>query len=842
MLRLTVKQVLAQRFRLVLTLVVVILGVTFVAGTLVLTDTSQRLFDDQFRTATAGVDLTVKSQVAFDSAMGVEVDRDPLPAALADRTRRVPGVARAEAVAAGQGLLEVRGRSIVPQGPSMLSSWAPPPFGAFALRDGGAPTAPGEVVIDAATARDQHIGIGDTVTVRSTRAAALEVVGIAGFGDQDGLPNATVALVDLRQAQQLLKLGTRVSEVRVVIDETARAAQVRKDLADALGDRYAVSSSQDVAAAGADAAKAKLSYLRLMLFVLAGAALLIGGYLIANTFAIVVTQRSRELATLRAAGATGRQVFALIFGEALLVGVVGAATGVALGVAAAAGLRDLVGTFGVPLPEGPVTVLPRSLLIALAVGVVVTVVSAIGPSRRAARVAPIEAMRAASSVTLASAGRWIAGALSAAIATAAALAATVGDAAVGMLGVAALTGVTALSLLGPVVVPSLARFVGRPLGIGGVTGRLAQESAARAPRRTAATVMALALSLALISFMAVVAGSIKHSIKSTYTEVIAADYVIESARAEMLGGLAPGVYDTVRNLDVVTVASRMRYGHWKDGSTTSALTAIDPATIGQVTDLHMTVGRLEDLTAGGIVLADHVAQERRLHVGDTLPMTFSRTGKENLRIVGLVADDDAQALSTDFLISLSTYGKLFAETMDASVFLKVAGGSPAVTEAALKRALAGYPTADVRDQAAAVDGRTATIDQILGLVTVLLLFTVLIALLGITNTLALSIVERTREIALLRAVGMTRRQLRWMVRAEAVLVAALAVTLGVVVGLGFAALVVSALGRTTPVPLDVPAARLAAVIAVATLAGLLAGMLPARRAARLNVLDAISAQ
>jgi putative ABC transport system permease protein len=172
----------------------------------------------------------------------------------------------------------------------------------------------------------------------------------------------------------------------------------------------------------------------------------------------------------------------------------------------------------------------------------------------------------------------------------------------------------------------------------------------------------------------------------------------------------------------------------------------------------------------------------------------------------------------------------------------VAGGSPAVTEAALKRALAGYPTADVRDQAAAVDGRTATIDQILGLVTVLLLFTVLIALLGITNTLALSIVERTREIGLLRAVGMTRRQLRWMVRAEAVLVAALAVTLGVVVGLGFAALVVAGLGRTTPVPLDVPAARLAAVIAVATLAGLLAGMLPARRAARLNVLDAISAQ
>jgi putative ABC transport system permease protein len=841
MLLLTVKQVFAQRFRLALTLVAVMLGVTFVAGTLVLTDTSQRLFADQFRTATAGVDLTVKAQVAFDSAMGVEVDRDPLPAYLTDRVRRVPGVARAEAVAAGQGLLEVRGRSIVPQGPSMLSSWAPPPFGAFTLRDGVAPTAPDQVVIDAATARDHRIHIGDTVTVNSTRTAALDVVGIAGFGDQDGLPNTTVALVDLPEAQQLLKLGTRVSEVRVVTDPSTPAAQVRRDLADALGGEYAVTSSQDVAAAGADAARAKLGYLRLMLFVLAGAALLIGGYLIANTFAIVVTQRSRELATLRAAGATGRQVFALILGEALLVGVAGAATGVALGVAAATGLRDLVGQFGVPLPEGPVTVLPRSLLTAFTVGVVVTVVSALGPSRRAARVAPIEAMRAAGAVTVTARGRLIAGALSAALAGASTAAVTVGDAAIGLLAVAAVTGVMALSLLGPVVVPPLSRFVGRPLGLSGVTGRLAQESAARSPRRTAATVMALALSLALISFMAVVAGSIKGSIKTTYTEVIDADYVIESARAEMLGGLAPGVYDRVRALPGVAAASRMRFGHWKDGDTTSALSAIDPATIGQVTDLHMTDGRLEDLGGGGVVLADHVAKDRRLQVGDTLPMTFSRTGREDLRIVGLVADDDAQALSTDFLISLGTYSRLFAETMDASVFLKVADGSP-TGEARLQRALADYPTADVRDQAAAVDGRTAAIDQILGLVTVLLLFTVLIALLGITNALALSIAERTREIGLLRAVGMTRRQLRWMVRGEAVLVAVLAVTLGVAVGLGFAAAVVSALGRTTPVPLNVPAARLAAVIAVATLAGLLAGMLPARRAARLDVLDAISAQ
>ncbi|HET6627886.1 MAG TPA: FtsX-like permease family protein, partial [Nocardioidaceae bacterium] len=773
----------------------------------------------------------------------VEVERDPLPPTLVDRVEQVAGVAEARPAVKGSGLLEYDGRPIVPSGPSMLTSWAPAPFGAFSIRSGRPPQGTGEVVVDVATARDHGIEVGDTVTVRATRSAKLEVVGLAGFGDGDGLPNTTVALVDLAAAQSLLELGDGVSEIQVLTADETSASQVQGDLGAALGGDYEIASSQDIAGASASAAKTQLSYLRLMLFVLAGAALLIGGFLIANTFSVVISQRTRELAMLRAVGATGRQVVASVLGEAVVLGLVGSALGVGLGVVAAIGLRQVVGAFGIALPDAGLVVLPRTVVVAFVIGIVVTVLAAAGPSRRAARVAPVEAMRQSDAVSGVRRTRVIAGAVAAVVAVAAlgAVLAELGP--VLLIGVAGVFGVLALGLLGPVLAPLLTRTVGRPLDATGVPGALARQSTGRAPRRTAATVLALALSLALISFMAIVATSIKGAVSSSYREVVSADFVVESARGEMLGGLAPHTFHRVEGLDEVATASRMRYGHWKDGERTSALTAIDPATLPDVANLDMVAGSLSDLADGGIVLAEQEAVDRGLEVGDRVPMTFSRTGAQALELVGLVADEDAQALSTGYLISLETFRRHFTENVDATVFVKVADGvSAAAARAALDDALAGIPTAEVRDQAAAVEGRTAGVDQILGLVTVLLLFTVLIALLGITNTLALSIVERTREIGLLRAVGMTQRQLRAMVRAEAALIAGAAVVVGLALGAAFGAGAVSAFGRTSPVALSLPAGQLLLVVVAATVAGVAAGSLPARRAARLDVLEAISAE
>ncbi len=597
------------------------------------------------------------------------------------------------------------------------------------------------------------------------------------------------------------------------------------------------------------AAKDRIAYLRLMLGVMAAAALLIGAFLIANTFSIVVSQRTRELAMLRAAGATAGQVHRMVLGEALAVGVVGSALGTALGILAALGLRDLVGAFGIAVPDGTVTVLPRSLLLGFAVGVLVTVVAAYGPSRRAARVAPLAALRDSAREDRHSHARTIAGQTLAIAGVAMPVGVVWFGVTPGWLGFGAVCTVLALLLLGPSVtrrsMTALGRLLGRREGRAAASTllpvRLATKFAARSPRRTAATVLALALSLGLIAFMAVLASSSRSGVASSYREVVTADYVVESARGEMLGGLAPGVERSLREVPQVEVASATRFGHWRDAGSANALTSVDPATIGEVTDLHLVAGSLDalaDTGRRGVVVAAGAAKKRHLEVGDRVRMEFSRVGRQDLPVVGLLEDGDAAALSTDFVVSHRTYDQLYSERMDASVFL-VTKGDAGSARAAIEKALADHPTADLRDQAAAIAGRTASIDQILGLVTVLLLFTVVMAALGITNTMALSVLERTRELGLLRSVGMTRAQLRGMVRGESVLIAVLAVVAGALVGTGYAAAVVHVLGADSGIPTTVPWARLAAISAVAVVAGLVAAVAPARRAARLDVLDAI---
>jgi putative ABC transport system permease protein len=838
MLRLSLKQVLAHRFRLALTFAAVVLGVAFVTGSLVLTDTSQRLFDDQFATATSGVDVTVTSAVAFDSAMGVQVDRDPMPGKILEQITKVDGVTSAEPVAAGSGLLINAGKPIVPSGPSTLSSWTDGPANPYRLRTGHAPQRPGEVVIDAATAEKHHLNVGDRVRVQSKTTTSFTITGTVGFGEQDGVPNSTVAMVTLPQAQQLLDLPGAYTSVEVVADEDTPTSRLRENLATSLGAEYSATSSRDTAEAGVAAAKDRLGYLRLMLAIMAGAALLIGGVLIANTFSIVVSQRTRELAVLRAAGATSRQVFTMVFGEALLLGVLGSAAGVAAGLGAAVVLRDLVGTFGVAVPDGSITVLPASLLLGYVVGVAVTVIAATGPSWRAGRVAPLQALRESAAEERRSRVRIILGQAFAQAAVFGPVIVVWFGADSGWLTFGAVSAVLALVLLGPSLTGAVMRASAALTRRLGVSSHLASEFAARSPRRTAATVLALALSLGLISFIAVLASSSRSGVADTYREAVTAEYVVESARAEMLGGLAPSVYENLKALPQVQAVSATRFGHWMDGTTTSALTAVDPHTIHDVTELQMVQGSMTALAAGGIVVAEHVGADRGLEVGDQLPMKFSRVGKTHLPIVGFLDDRDAQALSTDYVIAQNTYDQLFTERMIGSVYVDVKGSATAARPA-LEKAIAAFPTADLRDEAAAIEGRSSTIDQILGLVTVLLMFTVLMAALGITNTMALSVLERTRQLGLLRAVGMVRGQLRAMVRTEAVLIALFAVALGVSIGALYASAMVNVLGRDAGVPTDIPALRLGATAGVAVLAGLAASLAPARRAARLDVLDAI---
>lgn len=351
--------------------------------------------------------------------------------------------------------------------------------------------------------------------------------------------------------------------------------------------------------------------------------------------------------------------------------------------------------------------------------------------------------------------------------------------------------------------------------------------------------MALALSLALVVFVSVVGASVRAALQSGFDEAITAELVVESARGEMLGGLEPATLKKIEGLDEVGTVSPLRFGHWKDAGATRALTALDPATIGDVTDVDMVEGSLTGLT-DGVVITERQAAERGLGVGDSLAMTFARTGTVEVPVVGLIDDDDAKALSTDYLVSLASYRDWFTERVDATLLVRPSSGTT-VDEAqtALEDALEAMPTVEVRDQASAAEARTASLDGILTLITAVLMLTVLIAMLGITNTLALSIIERTRELGLLRAVGMTRRQLRTMIRTESLLIAVAGLLVGTTVGVATSALFVRAIAQGGDLHLQVPTTGLALVAAVALVVGVVGGLAPARRAARLEVLTAI---
>lgn len=842
----TIKGVASRRVRLAMTVTAVVLGVTFVVGTLVLTDTANKLFADQFADANSGVDVTVRSASAFDSGMGVEVERDPLPTEVVDEVRAVDGVADTVGQVSGQALLYAPdGEPIVPKGPSAGGSWAPAPFGLFSIRDGRAPDAPGEVAIDAATAAAHGYQPGDEITVQTVGPPDdYRVVGVVGFGDRDSLPGATVALFDLATAQYAFDVDG-LSQISVVAADGVDVDVLRSRLGNALGPGVEVASSQDTAAAAADAARDQLGFLPMMLGVLAVTALLIGGFLIANTFSILVAQRTREFATLRAVGATGRQVTTSVLGEAIVVGVAASAVGTLLGVGAAQGMRMLIGSFGVALPDGQLVVAGRTVVAGLAVGVVVTILSAVGPARRAASIPPVEAMRDAAVGDRPVSGRRVVLGALLAILSVAILATSVAGVtpSLAAVAVAGLAGVLALRMLAPTVAARLAGLVGRPLDGRGIPGQLARSNAQRTPRRTAATATALALGLAVVTFMTVLATSMKASMTAAFDDVITADYVIESARSEMLGGLSTHVDHRVGDLPEVAGTSRMRFGHWRDGDAVEALTAVDPGTLPEVMDVSIVDGSLDGLARGGVVLTANVAAAHEVGVGDRLPMTFARTGVRSLPVVGIVDDDDLWALRTGYVIGLDTYADHFTEDVDAVVYVRGADGvRPATVERALQRTLDAFPTAAIRDPEAAKADRVATVDQILGLVTVLLLLAVTIALLGITNTLALSVFERTREVGLLRAVGATRSQIAAMVRWEALLVAVLGGVIGVTLGVVFGWAAVGALGSRASMTVAVPTLQLVAYLAVAATAGLLAGVLPARRAAGLDVLTAISTE
>jgi putative ABC transport system permease protein len=843
MVRAVLKGVLAHKLRLFLTAMAVVLGVSFVAGTLVLTDTINKTFDTLFNEISAGTDISVRAASGFGDDAGIETTRDTIPASVLDDVRRVPGVQAAEPTVTGYAqFVDEEGKAVATSGaPTLGFNWTDPELSPLRLRSGREPQRTGEVVVDAVTARDHDFALGDRVRMLFRGPSEeFTVVGITGFGDADNLAGATLAIFELETAQRVFGKVGRFDSVEAKAADGVSSVDLRTRVAAAVPAGVEVVTSQEVADESAESVQQALGFFGTALLVFAGISLFVGGFIILNTFSILVAQRTRELALLRALGAGRGQVMMSVVAEAFIVGLFASLVGLGLGVLVALGLQELLKAFGIDLPASGAVVKPRTVIASLLVGVVVTVLSSISPARRASKIAPMAALRGTGVEQGGSLRRRsVAGAL---IGGAGAVAMTYalfsgGGGSLPLVGLGAALVFVGVALLSPLATKPMAAVIGAPFPrIAGVAGKLSRQNAIRNPRRTAATAAALTVGLGLVGCVSVLAASIKASAADIVDEYLAADFIVSTTQfvPTISTELAPRLADQPE----LGAVSGLQTGEWRFRGEGRALFAGDPATLGQVLKLEVTSGDVGGLARGEILVDEEELESRGLRIGDMLPMTFARTGDKELRIAGTFAENQ---LLGNYVVSTATFEENFTDRLDFIVLARTApGASQAAARAAVERVTADFPNVEVRDQAEFKQQQEDQVNQILGLVTALLALSIIIALFGIVNTLALSIFERTRELGLLRAVGMSRRQVRSMIRGESVIIAVLGAVLGLVVGMLFGWAVVTDLESQGINEIVIPGGQLLVYVVLAGIAGVVAAVFPARRAARLDVLAAIS--
>ena len=583
--------------------------------------------------------------------------------------------------------------------------------------------------------------------------------------------------------------------------------------------------------------KTSLGFFNTLLMVFAVVALFVGSFIIYNTFSIMVAQRKRENAVLRAIGASERQVTSALLLEAVVMGLVGSLIGFGAGFGMAVLLRGLLGAVGIDMPDGGLVLLPRTVVASLAVGMVITVASAVLPARRGAKVPPIAALRdEAVEQRGFSKRRFVSGMALLAVAVALVVAGLIVSIAVLGAGVALLF--IALFVLGPLIARPVSRLLGAPVARWrGMSGELARENSMRNPKRTARTAAALMVGVALVVAITVFASSTKASIRSVFGKQFVGDFVV-STTTFGFGGLPVTLAPEIGAVDGVEAATGIQLGLARIDGRDTAVSVVDPATVGKVFDFGLTQGSLADLGADGVMLSTTEADKRGVALGDTLALTFLDGSSHAVRVVGIYDKDE---LAGEYAIAKALYAASGADQYDFSVFVTLtSGASSAAVEAEIRPLVEAYPFADLQSRHDYIESQAKQIDTFVNLVYGLLALAVVIAVFGIANTLSLSVYERTRELGLLRAVGATRSQVRSMVRWEAVITALLGAVQGMVVGILLGWAVIVSLRDQGFTSFSVPVATMVVVLLIAIVCGVLAAARPARRAARLDVLQAIA--
>ena len=759
MLRVTLRGLVAHRLRLAATAVAILLGVAFMSGTLVLTATVARTFDGLWADVNQGVDTFVRSSDVVK--VDIAEQRGTVDDALVPAVAAVPGVRAVSADVSGYAEFVDKAGKVLGNpargAPTLGFAWIDdPPLNPLRLASGVPPVGPDQVVMDKATADAAGFVVGDPVTVLTTTGShEFTIAGITRFGDVDSPLGATIAVFDLEAAQDVLGYPGRLTAISAAAEPGVSAQELTERIGRILPPGLEAVTGDKVTSEQSTQTRDSLAFFTTFLLVFALIALFVGSFIIYNTFSMIVAQRTREMALLRALGAGRRQVLTSVMGEALVTAVVASVLGVAAGLGVAVLLKGLFAAVGIEIPATGLTVDVGAVLIPLVIGISVTLVSAFVPARKAARVPPVAAMRdVAVDESGRSGRRTVLGAVLLVIGAGAVAVGLLADVDVpfAVVGIGAAVIFVGVAALGPTLSRPIVSFLGRPLArFTGVTGQLARENAMRNPTRTSATAAALMIGVALVGFIMIVAASASTSIRGTVDKAFAGDFVVQS-NAGVFGGLAPEVAASIAGLPEVEVAAEMRSGAALVDGSGIQLTAVDEAAFARVTDVGVVAGSLDDLTRPDTIAVHRdVAEARGLVVGSTVPVVFPATGPRDLQVIAVY---DQRDVTGSWLIGLETHELNNDVQFDQFVFVALAPGvSSDEGRAAIERVTDAYPNAQLQDKAEFADAVVGQVTQLLSLVYILLLLAVLIALLGIANTLALSVFERTRELGLLRAVG-----------------------------------------------------------------------------------------
>ncbi len=855
--RVTLEGLRARRLRLALTAAAVVLGVAFVSGTFVLTDSLAELVDDELSTFTGG-DVVVRSTSAFES--GSTGDRARIPSSIVPIVRDAPGVAAAEGVVLGSASLVTPGGELIDEPIPFGLSWTDDDaLSPLDLRDGRKPAGDDEVAVDVATARRFGLEVGDRISILTLGPAeGFEIVGLAGFAGGDGRAFSSVAAFAPATADRVFEGQGGVDLIAAAAEPDVTDEELEAALLEVLIDQpgLEVVTTDALGEESSAVLRQNLAFVEVLLLVFAGVGLVVGAFVIQNTFSTLVAQRTRELALLRALGASNAQVRISVLGEALIVGVVASIVGLLAGFGLAVALEMILETVGLDVPRGAAGLRTRTVVVAIAVGVVVTMVAAWWPARRAARVSPVEALQtglvttpprplrrraiAGVAVIVLGGAMVFAGLLEVSLLTPLSSAVSgLDDPRIAVpIGAGLLVG--GLLVVAPALAGLLTTVFGAPLPrLGGIDGHLARENARRHPRRTAATAAALVIGVTLVTFVSVLASSANASVAAAIDEGVRADWVL---RGPQFTGVSPEVARTAADLPEIDEAMGMKLGFVGLGSTTQALYSVDPARLDQLVDVDLAAGSLDGLAAGGVLVHEQEAEDFGLGPGDTVLLQFSVTGAQPVPVAGVYRSN---GFTGNFVVNLLlgevAFQQHFGEELDSFVYARTAPGvDPSSARAAMEAALVDFPNVEIETPAEFTRSQRDQVNRVLAVFYMLLALAVVIAAFGIVNTLLLSVHERTREIGLLRTVGMTTRQVGAMIRWESLLVAVTGAVVGVILGFVAAWSVVATLHEDGIDRFSVRWVALAIFVVAAAVVGVLAGVLPARRAARLDLLDAVA--